>query len=48
MGRLRRRLLSWLVYPVYRWLVFSDRRASVTFAEQSMLTGIAGTARKPS
>jgi SAM-dependent methyltransferase len=47
MGRLRRALLSLLVYPLYRWLVQADGRAAVEFTESQMLTGLWGTAVKP-
>lgn len=43
----KRRLLSWLLLPVHRWLARSDAKSPVRFQEGAMLTGLWGTAEKP-
>ncbi|MGB5830372.1 MAG: class I SAM-dependent methyltransferase, partial [Thiohalocapsa sp.] len=47
MSRPRRRLMSVLVSPLYRWLVNRDDSAAVDFSEGQMVTGLWGTAVKP-
>ena len=48
LGRIARALLSIGLLPVYKWLIWRDRKRPVTeFKEGTMLTGLTGTAMKP-
>ena len=48
LGRIGRGLLSIGLLPVYKWLIWRDRKRPVTeFKEGTMLTGLTGTAMKP-
>lgn len=46
MGRWKRSAMSCVVYPIYCWLVRRDRPGFSIFKEQTMFTGLSGTARK--
>ena len=48
MGSLMRAVLSRLIFPLYLWLVYSDRKHSLVtkFTEGQMITGLTGTAVK--
>jgi glycosyltransferase involved in cell wall biosynthesis len=42
-----RAILSWLYMPLMRWLVLKDRKKAITFTDNTMITGLTGTAIKP-
>lgn len=46
MSRMRRNILSVLLFPFYKLLVHCDTPEKVNFTESQMLTGVWGTARK--
>jgi ubiquinone/menaquinone biosynthesis C-methylase UbiE len=41
-----RTILSYLLLPLIRWLIYKDRQKTTSLLEGSMITGLSGTARK--
>lgn len=46
MGKWKRGVLSCLLYPLYRLLLYRDKSGFTTFSEHSMVSGLTGVARK--